>query len=183
MNENFVSDFVFGGIDGIITTFAIVSGTAGANLPYTIIIILGLSNVLADGFSMAASRYLSAETEEEIWMKEKGVLRYPSPLLSAIIVFLAFVGMGMIPLLAFIIGHLLSKGKQMYNYSYVFTAFALFLVGYLKGLSLDDSLTGGSSPPTGGSSPPIDSGLETLTVGGVASLIAFFVGRALQQIH
>ena len=46
----YVSEFVYGGIDGTITTMAIIAGSAGAGLPT---IILGLANVLADGFSIA----------------------------------------------------------------------------------------------------------------------------------
>lgn len=48
-------DAVYGAIDGAVTTFAIVAGVAGAGLSPLIIVILGLANVLADGFSMAAA--------------------------------------------------------------------------------------------------------------------------------
>jgi len=54
---SYVRDFVYGGIDGAITTFAIVAGVVGAALSSNIILILGLANLLADGFSMAASNY------------------------------------------------------------------------------------------------------------------------------
>ena len=43
---------VYGANDGIITTFAVVSAVAGAGLDPKIIIILGLANLIADGFSM-----------------------------------------------------------------------------------------------------------------------------------
>jgi len=56
-------DFVYGAIDGTITTFAIISGTAGAGLSQGIVIALGFANVLADGFSMAASNYLGTRSE------------------------------------------------------------------------------------------------------------------------
>lgn len=49
----YIKDLVYGGLDGIITTFAIVSGVAGANLSSSVILILGVANLLADGFSMA----------------------------------------------------------------------------------------------------------------------------------
>lgn len=54
---NYVRDFVYGGIDGAITTFAIVAGVVGAALSSKVILILGLANLVADGFSMAASNY------------------------------------------------------------------------------------------------------------------------------
>ena len=46
-------DYIYGGLDGIITTFAIVSGVAGANLSSSVVLILGFANLLADGLSMA----------------------------------------------------------------------------------------------------------------------------------
>lgn len=59
---SYVRDFVYGGIDGAITTFAIVAGVVGAALSSKVILILGLANLLADGFSMAASNYSGTKT-------------------------------------------------------------------------------------------------------------------------
>ena len=59
---SYLADFVYGGIDGAITTFAIVAGVVGASLSSSIILILGLANLLADGFSMAASNYSGTKT-------------------------------------------------------------------------------------------------------------------------
>ncbi|MGI9368610.1 MAG: VIT1/CCC1 transporter family protein [Ruegeria sp.] len=56
-------DIVYGGIDGSVTTFAIVAGVAGAGLSSFVIIALGLANVLADGFSMAAGNYSGTKAE------------------------------------------------------------------------------------------------------------------------
>lgn len=60
---NYLRDWVYGGIDGAVTTFAIVAGVAGASLPASIVIILGLANLLADGISMAAGNYTATKTE------------------------------------------------------------------------------------------------------------------------
>lgn len=62
---SYLRDWVYGGIDGAITTFAVVSGVVGANLESRAIIILGISNLVADGFSMAASNYLGTKSEHE----------------------------------------------------------------------------------------------------------------------
>ncbi|GAA6181336.1 VIT1/CCC1 transporter family protein [Shimia sp. NS0008-38b] len=56
-------DVVYGGIDGSVTTFAIVAGVAGAGLSPVIIVALGIANVLADGFSMAAGNFLGTKAE------------------------------------------------------------------------------------------------------------------------
>ena len=58
-------DFVYGSIDGTVTTFAVVAGVAGAGLSSGVVIVLGLANLLADGFSMAVSNYLGARTEAQ----------------------------------------------------------------------------------------------------------------------
>jgi VIT1/CCC1 family predicted Fe2+/Mn2+ transporter len=60
---NYLRDWVYGGIDGAVTTFAIVAGVVGASLSAHVVIILGLANLLADGLSMAASNYSGTKTE------------------------------------------------------------------------------------------------------------------------
>lgn len=60
-----VADFVYGGIDGAVTTFAVVAGVQGAHLPISIILILGFANLFADGMSMAVSKYSGDKAEKE----------------------------------------------------------------------------------------------------------------------
>jgi VIT1/CCC1 family predicted Fe2+/Mn2+ transporter len=60
--RNFLPEFVYGGIDGSITTFAVVAGAAGAGLDTSIVLILGFANLIADGFSMSVGNYLSEKT-------------------------------------------------------------------------------------------------------------------------
>jgi VIT1/CCC1 family predicted Fe2+/Mn2+ transporter len=66
----YLGDFVYGGLDGIVTTFAVVSGVAGAQLSASIILILGVANLLADGFSMATGAYLSSKSKGEYYNRE-----------------------------------------------------------------------------------------------------------------
>jgi VIT1/CCC1 family predicted Fe2+/Mn2+ transporter len=60
---NYLRDWVFGGIDGAVTTFAVVAGVVGASLDNNVILILGAANLLADGFSMAAANFSSTKAE------------------------------------------------------------------------------------------------------------------------
>ena len=60
---NYLRDWVFGGIDGAVTTFAVVAGVVGASLDNKVILILGAANLLADGFSMAAANFSSTKAE------------------------------------------------------------------------------------------------------------------------
>jgi len=69
--SQYIGDMVYGGLDGIITTFAVVSGVAGAQLSSDIVLILGLANLFADGFSMATGAYLSAKSEQEYYDREQ----------------------------------------------------------------------------------------------------------------
>lgn len=64
-HHNYLRDFVYGGIDGSVTTFAVVAGTMGADLSTRIVLILGAANLIADGFSMAASNFLGTSAERD----------------------------------------------------------------------------------------------------------------------
>lgn len=63
VRHNYIRDFIYGGVDGAVTTFAVVSGVAGAELSTTVVLILGFANLAADGFSMAASNFLGTRAE------------------------------------------------------------------------------------------------------------------------
>jgi vacuolar iron transporter family protein len=62
---SYLRDWVYGGIDGTVTTFAIMAGVVGASLSPTVVIILGVANLLADGFSMAAGNYTGTRAERD----------------------------------------------------------------------------------------------------------------------
>ena len=157
--KNYLPEFVYGGIDGTITTFAIVSGVVGASLSHTIILILGFANLFADGFSMAVSDYLSEKSREDL-LKKRGKSLATK---RATVTFFSFLIIGFIPLLSFVFGF-----KNQYIFSAVLTALALIIVGYFKGI-----LTGKSK---------FKSSLQTLIVGGIAASIAFFVGYFIKNL-
>ena len=60
-HQDYLGEFVYGGIDGAVTTFAVVAGAVGAGLDNSIIIILGFANLIADGFAMSVGAYLSTK--------------------------------------------------------------------------------------------------------------------------
>lgn len=81
-DHGMLGDFVLGAVDGTITTFAIVSGVAGAGLSAGVALVLGLANVLADGFSMAVGNYLKARSDRQMVdryraIEEKHIRREP----------------------------------------------------------------------------------------------------------
>lgn len=71
--QDYLGEFVYGGIDGAVTTFAVVAGSVGAGLDNKIIIILGFANLLADGFAMSIGAYLSTKSVKDNYNKHKRI--------------------------------------------------------------------------------------------------------------
>ncbi len=68
LDENgqpYLKDAIFGAIDGAVTTFAVASSVAGAGLSSGLVIVMGLANLLADGFSMAAGNFTGTRAENQ----------------------------------------------------------------------------------------------------------------------
>lgn len=70
---NYLRDWIYGGIDGAVTTFAIVAGVVGAELSVGVVLIMGLANLFADGFSMAASNYSGTKAEHDDYERIKTI--------------------------------------------------------------------------------------------------------------
>lgn len=73
--SSYLRDWIYGGIDGTVTTFAIVAGVVGADLSASVLLILGFANLLADGFAMAASNYTGTKSEHDNYDRVLGVER------------------------------------------------------------------------------------------------------------
>lgn len=79
---NYLRDWIYGGIDGAVSTFAIVAGVVGADLSARIVIILGVANLIADGLSMAAGNYSGTKAERDDYqrlreMEERHIALFP----------------------------------------------------------------------------------------------------------
>ena len=70
-NGKHIKSIVYGGLDGIITTFAVVAGSTGAALSSKVLLILGFANLIADGISMSVGDYLSSKAENEYYAAER----------------------------------------------------------------------------------------------------------------
>lgn len=148
------SELVYGANDGLITTFAVIAGVAGAELAPRVLLVLGFANLLADGFSMAASNFLAARSQEvDANVKEA--------LQGSLATFLAFVLVGTVPLLA----HLSGLGFPGTSSIALLT---LFVVGAFRTRVTKRGW--------------LRSGLEMLFVGTLAGAVAFFIGRLLAGV-
>jgi vacuolar iron transporter family protein len=74
-HNSYLRDWIYGGIDGTVTTFAIVAGVVGADLSASVLLILGFANLLADGFAMAASNYTGTKSEHDDYERVLAVER------------------------------------------------------------------------------------------------------------
>lgn len=153
---------VYGANDGIITTFAVVAGAAGAGLSASVIIILGVANLVADGFSMGASSYLAKKSEHA--REGEVVAETTNPLTGGIVTFLAFLVAGVLPLIPF----LFLKVDNTFLISAVATGITFFLVGSARSVVITKH--------------PLVAGFEMLLVGGIASFIAYGIGDVIARI-
>jgi vacuolar iron transporter family protein len=157
-------DVVFGAIDGIVTTFAIIAGVYGASLSASLILILGFANVFADGFSMGVSNYLASDSQTVDIQVDR------SPVASGFVTFFSFIFIGTIPLLPFLYFSIQNQPVTdvVFLISFCASLVAFFVFGILKGIVTNTSLW--------------KSGLITFFIGSTASLIAFIVGRLLSSL-
>lgn len=61
--REWIRPFLLGGVDGIVTSFAIVAGVAAGNLSTSTVFIVGISSLVADGMSMGISEFLSVRSQ------------------------------------------------------------------------------------------------------------------------
>lgn len=66
-----VKNIIYGGVDGVITTFSIIAASYAADMDMKMILVIAFSNVLADGFSMGFGDYLSSMSEKELVVSER----------------------------------------------------------------------------------------------------------------
>ncbi|MDG5777561.1 VIT1/CCC1 transporter family protein [Haloarculaceae archaeon H-GB1-1] len=164
----YIAEVIYGANDGIVTTFAVVAGVAGASLAPSIVVVLGVANLLADGFSMGMSNFLS-QRSERAYRTSKGIETAQSernekpPAKTAAATFLAFVVAGWTPL----VPYLLSL-EPLFELSVLFTGVAFFGVGASRTLVTDG--------------PWWRNGTEMFVVGMAAALVAFTVGNLLENI-
>lgn len=166
---NWLPDFVYGSIDGVVTTFAVVSGVQGASLPVTIVLILGFANLFGDGFSMAVGKYLSDKAQVDHLKNQNKTDVTVRPLLGGWYTFLSFNLVGVIPLIGYIVGPFIGLNvDQTFLMTCGATMLALFSIGIVKGQVVNTSR--------------IYAGFQTMLIGGIAAVIAYYVGFYIEKL-
>ncbi|MEL7003242.1 MAG: VIT1/CCC1 transporter family protein [Bacteroidota bacterium] len=72
-DREYITEFVYGGIDGAITTFAVVAGAAGAKAEIYWVLIFGFANLIADGFSMSVGAFFATKADKDNFEKHKAI--------------------------------------------------------------------------------------------------------------
>ena len=221
--QEYLSEFVYGGIDGAVTTFAVVAGGFGADLDAGIIIILGFANLFADGFSMSVGAYLSAKSNKENYKKHESIeyweienlpeterkeivdiyraKGFEGELLEKVVdqitsnkdlwvaemmkdelnlmeetknpvkigaaTFASFLIVGFIPLLVYLWTFFYPSDINIFFWTSILTGLAFVVVGALKSLVNQTS--------------PIKSIAETVALGLLAAIVAYYVGDILEN--
>lgn len=222
--QAYLGEFVYGGIDGSITTFAVVAGAAGASLSSAVVLILGFANLFADGLSMSIGAYLAARSEQdnfrkhqnqEYWevdnlpdlereeireiyaakgfsgelleqvvevitadrdrwvdvmMKEelKMMQETRSPRMIGLVTFVAFLVIGFVPLLFYVIDYAFDMSLDLFWATSILTGLTFLFIGFCKSYVTETS--------------PWKGMLETLALGGVAAVVAYYVGDFLEKL-
>ncbi|WP_137285634.1 VIT1/CCC1 transporter family protein [Halorussus salinisoli] len=163
LNEagGYIAEVIYGANDGIVTTFAVVAGVAGAALDTAIVPILSVANLLADRFPMGTSNYLGQRSERDYQVaQDNATERGKPPRYTAVVTFLAFIVAGWAPLFPYALGL-----TSTFRFSVVVTAVAFFAVGASRTLVTNRRWYAG--------------GGEMLVVGMFAAGVAFATGNAL----
>ena len=107
--QHYVADLVYGGTDGVLTTFAVVAGITGGALSARAVVIVGLANLLADGLSMGVGNYLSIRARESALERQHQPEVESQPIRHGVATMLAFIGAGIIPLAPYLVPDLADR--------------------------------------------------------------------------
>jgi VIT1/CCC1 family predicted Fe2+/Mn2+ transporter len=179
--ETYLGEFVYGAIDGTVTTFAIVAGAAGAGLSSNIIVVLGFANLVADGFSMGTSAYLSAKSARDLKIRQhrdagkEHEAHDPShgetPLADGFITLGSFIAVGFVPFMLYVADAMFAlhiPANDLFIWSGVLTGLMFISIGLLKAYVTKTKLWRAAG--------------ETFLLGAIAAALAYLLGDLLANV-
>ena len=163
--RHYLRDIVYGGIDGVITTFAVVAGVRGGELPAVVAVVIGMANLFADGLSMAVGNFLSIRSNEGARRASGLAGEESEPSRHAAATFAAFVAAGTVPMLPFLFD--LSDARR-FHASIVLTLATLLAGGLMRAQVTGESWRASVA--------------EMLGLGAIVAAVAYYVGRIVAQL-
>lgn len=159
LHEDYIRSAFFGLQDGLVSTTGVVVGISAGISDKSIVLLASLVAVTVEASSMAAGQYSS---EKAVHQMDRTGRHNDNLIMGALIMFIAYLGAGMIPILPVII----IGPPQSSVFSVILAFIGLFTVGFLRG-----RLTG---------EKPLRNAIELFIIGGAATLIGLLVGYFLK---
>lgn len=159
IHEDYIRSAFFGVQDGLVSTTGVVVGISAGVNDKAIILLAGIVAVTVEATSMAAGQYSS---EKAVHQLDSSGKHTDNLLMGALIMFFAYLGAGMIPIIPVI----LINPPQSSIASVILALIGLFTVGYFKGVMIG--------------SKPLRNALELFAIGGTATLIGLAAGYLLK---
>lgn len=155
----YLSSIVYGGSDGAVSYFTLMAGAYGAGLSIRMLIAIGVSNVIADAFSMATADYLSEDSKVHINKKDE--------IRSAMVTFIAFALIGCFPLAPSLYAYYTLPADATLPFSMFLASTALTLIGftyigYLRGKILKRNI--------------YRTVIQSIIICSVSAVIAYYLG-------
>lgn len=163
--RHYIRDIVYGANDGLITTFAVVSGVAGGALSQLAILVIGAANLAADGVSMGVGNLLAIRADERAREADGLPELEAYPWKHGLATLIAFAGAGAIPLVPYVLP-LPPPARLPWSIGMTFAS--LFLLGAARALVTRDRWW--------------RTGLETLLLGFVVAIAAYGAGRLVASV-
>lgn len=157
--RHYIRDIVYGASDGIVTTFAAVSGVAGGALPVEVVLVVGVANLSADGLSMGVGNYQGIRAHERAREAQDLPEEEARPARHGVATFLAFVAAGAVPLAAYVLS---ADPALRFPMAGLCALAAMFTVGAARSWVTAERWW--------------QSGLEMLLLGGVVAAVAYGTG-------
>ena len=162
--KKYLPSLVYGGSDGAVSYFSLMAGAYGAGVPLKILIAIGISNVMADGLSMASADYLSEDSKNQ---------KNTNPLFDAFFTFISFVLLGLIPLMPTLYAYNFYGPDSLLSFytfivSTLVTLCAFIFIGYVRGKVLKRNL--------------FRTILQSVFICSASATVAYFVGEYVAKI-
>lgn len=146
---------MFGFNDALVSTTGVIVGVSTGTSNKDVVILAGVVTILVEALSMGAGQYSSSKSAHQLDKTDS----VRTPLVSGIIMFIAYFLAGLVPLIPILIFPM----EYSRNVAIIAALIGLFILGYAKGKVVKVS--------------PIKSALEILLIGGLATAIGIVVGN------